>query len=175
MGAPGFAHGGAVATALDDAFGSLLRLLNRPAVTVHLEIDYRKPWLIDTPHRIEARIEREEERKLHMKGRALDAEGNVVAEATSIFLIVGLEHFMEGVEHAREMSRGESELPLVARRFKTPATGAIISFRDVGRVPETRWLGPLGHHLHRRLRHPGAGRRDGGCGIDAKGRRLGRR
>ena len=61
QGAPGFAHGGAIATALDDAFGMLLRLINKPAVTVHIEIDYRRPWLIDTPHRIEAEIESSED------------------------------------------------------------------------------------------------------------------
>ena len=93
QGPPGFAHGGAVATALDDAFGMLLYLVGRLAVTVHIEIDYRRPWLIGTPHKIEAEIERSEQRKLFMKGRALDPEGHVVAEATTIFLIVGFEHF----------------------------------------------------------------------------------
>lgn len=110
QGAPGFAHGGAVATALDDAFGMILRLVNKPAVTVHFEIDYRKPWLLGTPHRIEAELERTEGRKMHYAGRALDGDGSLVAEATSIYLIVGTEHFMEGVQHAREQT-GRSELP----------------------------------------------------------------
>ncbi len=114
QGAPGFAHGGAIAAALDDAFGMLLRLVNKPAVTVHIEVDYRRPWLLGTPHRIEAEIERSEERKLFMTARALDGEGRVVAESTTIYLIVGVEHFMEGVEHARGQEgqiEGQAELP----------------------------------------------------------------
>ena len=110
QGAPGFAHGGAIATALDDAFGMVLRLVNKPAVTVHLAVDYRRPWLLGTAHRIEAELERIEGRKMYFAGRALDTDGATVAEATSIYLIVGAEHFMEGVQHAR-VQTGKSELP----------------------------------------------------------------
>lgn len=35
-GAPGFVHGGALSTALDDALGSVLMILERPAVTAGL-------------------------------------------------------------------------------------------------------------------------------------------
>jgi acyl-coenzyme A thioesterase PaaI-like protein len=110
QGAPGFAHGGAIATALDDAFGAVLRLINKPAVTVHLAVDYRKPWRVGVPHRIEAELERLEERKLYFAGRALDLDGQVVASSTSIYLIVGVEHFLKGVEHARDQA-GDAELP----------------------------------------------------------------
>jgi acyl-coenzyme A thioesterase PaaI-like protein len=110
QGAPGFAHGGAIATALDDAFGALLRLIEKPAVTVHIEVDYRRPWLLGVPHRIEAELDRIEGRKLFMRGQALDGEGQRVAEATTMYLIVGVEHFMEGMQHAREQP-GQAELP----------------------------------------------------------------
>lgn len=110
QGAPGFAHGGAIATALDDAFGMVLRLINKPAVTVHMEVDYRRPWLVGVPHRIEAELERVEERKLFFAGRAIDGEDRIVAESTAIYLIVGVDHFMEGMEHAREQPQ-QAELP----------------------------------------------------------------
>lgn len=43
QGAPGLAHGGIIATAMDEAMGVLNRLLLVPAVTVHLEVDYIRP------------------------------------------------------------------------------------------------------------------------------------
>jgi acyl-coenzyme A thioesterase PaaI-like protein len=100
QGAPGFAHGGAVATALDDAFGMVLRLIQKPGVTVHMEVDYRRPWLVGEPHRIEARLDRREDRKLYFKGEARDSKNRLVAEAEALYLIVGAQHFMEGVERA---------------------------------------------------------------------------
>lgn len=46
VGAPGIAHGGAVATVVDDLFGFLLYNVGQPAVTRHLEVDYHAPvWL----------------------------------------------------------------------------------------------------------------------------------
>ncbi len=91
-GAPGYAHGGAIATVLDDALGSVLMVLGRAAVTAKLEVDFRAPALIGQELELEAWCEREEERKLHLKGR-LQAEGALVAEATALFVAVGLEHF----------------------------------------------------------------------------------
>ena len=43
QGAPGLAHGGIIATAMDEAMGALNRLLLVPVVTVHLEVDYVRP------------------------------------------------------------------------------------------------------------------------------------
>ena len=48
QGAPGLAHGGVIATAMDEAMGVLNRLLAVPVVTVHLEIDYRRPVPVGT-------------------------------------------------------------------------------------------------------------------------------
>ncbi len=96
-GAPGFAHGGAIATILDDALGSLLILLKVPAVTVNLSVDYRRPAFIGRTFAVEAWVERREQRKLYFAG--VLKEGDVViAEAHGLFLQVEAVHFLKGAE-----------------------------------------------------------------------------
>ncbi len=109
-GAPGYAHGGAIATVLDDALGSLLHVFQTPAVTARLELNYRSPALIDRPFTIEAWIEREEGRKLHLAGELRD-EGAVVADARALFLTVEAEHFARGARRAAPGGDGPADLP----------------------------------------------------------------
>jgi acyl-coenzyme A thioesterase PaaI-like protein len=97
-GAPGFTHGGAVATALDDTIGTLLMILRRPAVTARLEVDYRRPALIDVDYTVESWIERIDGRKLHLAGIIRDADGETVAEAVALFLEVDIAHFRQNGE-----------------------------------------------------------------------------
>ena len=52
-GAPGYAHGGAVSTILDDALGMLLFVLRRPAVTARLEVDFRRPAYLGRAFEVE--------------------------------------------------------------------------------------------------------------------------
>ncbi len=96
-GAPGFAHGGAVATALDDALGSLLLILERPAVTAKLEVNYRRPTLLGRRLEVEAWAERVEGRKLHLAGELRD-DGELVADARALFVQVEVEHFLRGAD-----------------------------------------------------------------------------
>lgn len=94
-GAPGFAHGGAVATVLDDTLGGALIVIQRPAVTVNLNVDFRAPAFLERDLSLEAWCERIEGRKLHLVGRLLDGR-DIVAEARAIFVEVGIEHFLRG-------------------------------------------------------------------------------
>jgi acyl-coenzyme A thioesterase PaaI-like protein len=111
-GAPGFAHGGAVATALDDTIGTLLMVLRRPAVTARLEVDYRQPLFIDRDYVVEAWIERVDGRKLHLAGRITDADGVTAAEAEALFLEVDLAHFRQsGHEPPEHWSWSPGDLP----------------------------------------------------------------
>jgi len=93
-GAPGFVHGGAISTVLDDTFGGLLVILQVPAVTANLEIGFRSPGFLDRPLTIEAWAESVEGRKLHLAGRMLD-ESNVIAEAKALFIEVDVDHFRQ--------------------------------------------------------------------------------
>ena len=94
-GAPGFAHGGAVATVLDDALGSVLLIVGRPAVTANLNVDYRLPAFLDRDLVIEAWCESTEGRRLHLAGRLLDGE-HMLAEARGLFIEVDINHFRQG-------------------------------------------------------------------------------
>ena len=91
-GAPGFAHGGAVATALDDLFGGVLVILGRPAVTARLAIDYRAPALLDRTLDLVAWCEGAEGRKLDLRGTIHDGP-TLIAEAEALFMTVDIAHF----------------------------------------------------------------------------------
>jgi acyl-coenzyme A thioesterase PaaI-like protein len=97
QGAPGYAHGGAVATILDDALGMLLFVLRRPAVTARIEVDFRRPAFIGRPFDVEAWVDRVDGRKLWMAA-ALRDEGETIAEARSLFLEVDPAHFARGAQ-----------------------------------------------------------------------------
>lgn len=94
-GAPGFVHGGAVATAFDDALGTLLILLRKPAVTARLEVDYRSPAFIGREFVLEAWVEEVDGRKLHLASEMLEGD-TVIAQARALFLVVSLDHFTRG-------------------------------------------------------------------------------
>jgi acyl-coenzyme A thioesterase PaaI-like protein len=95
QGAPGFVHGGLLATAIDDTVGTLLVLLRRPAVTARLEIDYRAPAFLHREMTLQAWSERIDGRKLHLAAELRDGD-TVVAEGRALFLEVSLEHFAQG-------------------------------------------------------------------------------
>jgi acyl-coenzyme A thioesterase PaaI-like protein len=109
-GAPGYAHGGAVTTILDDALGMLLFILRRPAVTARIEVDFRRPALIGRPFDVEAWVDRVEGRKLWMAAVLRDA-GEPIAEARSLFLEVDAEHFARGVKRLPDADAGALGFP----------------------------------------------------------------
>lgn len=92
QGAPTYAHGGAVAAVLDDAMGYVSFVVVRMFVTARLEVDYRRPVLLDRDYEVEAWCTAIEGRKVHVVAQLLDDRG-VVAEATGLMVTVDLEHF----------------------------------------------------------------------------------
>lgn len=97
QGAPGLAHGGMITTAMDEAMGVLNRLLGIPAVTAHLEVDFRNPVPVGATLLIETRIAGQLGRKVYTEGTARigDAGGPVAITAAALFVQVPLEHFLE--------------------------------------------------------------------------------
>ena len=97
QGAPGLAHGGVIATAMDEAMGALTRLLMAPVVTVHLDVDYRRPVPVGTTLHIRTEILGQVGRKVFTagEGRLGSPDGQVAVEAAALFLQVPLEHFVE--------------------------------------------------------------------------------
>lgn len=101
VGAPGIAHGGAVATVLDDLFGFLLYRVNELAVTRHLTIDYHAPVLLDVPYLLRAHVERKDGRKLFVRSQGSDQTGRIVVAAAALFLVVDVEHFQHNAQESR--------------------------------------------------------------------------
>jgi len=110
-GAPGFVHGGAVATALDDTLGTLLMALRRPAVTGRLAVDFRRPAFLDRRYKLEAWVEGVDGRKIHLAGEMREGDGTVVAEAKALFIEVDREHFAKGGKLSDDWFKGEGRLP----------------------------------------------------------------
>ena len=86
QGPPGVAHGGIVATALDEAM-SLCVHQQALAFTAHFEMDLRGPAPLDSRIELEARIDRREGRKLWASAEAL-GENGVVATGMALFVEV---------------------------------------------------------------------------------------
>ena len=97
QGAPGLAHGGIIATAMDEAMGVLNRLLLVPAVTVHLEVDYIRPVPVGSLLHIRTRIVGQVGRKVYTAGTAhlSKPDGQVAVQSAALFLQVPLDHFVE--------------------------------------------------------------------------------
>ncbi|MGI8633170.1 MAG: PaaI family thioesterase [Solirubrobacterales bacterium] len=110
-GAPGFAHGGALATLLDDTLGSLLLVVGRPAVTGKLEVRYRSPAFLGRRFDVEAWVERISGRKLVFAGEIREDQ-TTIAEARALFIEVDREHFLQGAGELPEgwMDFGRDEL-----------------------------------------------------------------
>ena len=104
QGAPGFAHGGAVATALDDTLGTLLVVLGHPGVTAKLEVNYRRPAFLGRRFELEAWVEDLDGRKVNMAAELRD-EGEVVADAKALFLLVEPEHFLQSGQVPEEWTK----------------------------------------------------------------------
>ena len=84
----GIVHGGAVATILDEAMGMANSRIHKVegAVTAKLEIEYRRPVRSNTPLEVRARSSRKG-RKFDCSGEILSQEGEVLARATSIWVL----------------------------------------------------------------------------------------
>lgn len=109
-GAPGFVHGGAIATTFDDVLGSLPAALGRAAVTGNLSVDFRSPALIGRTFSLDARVVSIDGRKLRMRATMREGE-RLVAEATALFLEVPISHWDAGggsMDHLRPHVGGDA-------------------------------------------------------------------
>lgn len=95
-GAPGIAHGGAVAALVDDVCGSLLFVVCEPAVTRTLNVEYLKPVLVGVVYDLVAKVDRREGRKLFVSCEGRDAAGALVFRGGGLFLVVDVSHFDQG-------------------------------------------------------------------------------
>ena len=94
-GPPGFAHGGVIATLLDEAMSKSNRAQGVVAMTRQMEIDYRKPVPLKKPLVLTARHTNGQGRKHRCEAEIADAAGNVLARGTALFIAVDLRYLAE--------------------------------------------------------------------------------
>jgi uncharacterized protein (TIGR00369 family) len=86
QGPPGYAHGGVMAAALDEAMALLLFGRGMFTVTARLEVDLVAPAPVGTFVRVSARLEGEGERTLALAAEATGEDGRRLAVARGTFV-----------------------------------------------------------------------------------------
>jgi len=88
QGPPGFAHGGVLATALDEAMALLVHDRQLPALTRRLELDLLGPAPVGSYATVGAWIEAEEGRRIDLASELRGEDDEVLARAHGIFVRV---------------------------------------------------------------------------------------
>jgi acyl-coenzyme A thioesterase PaaI-like protein len=89
QGPPGYAHGGVVATALDEAMALLVHAEGLHALTRRLEVDLLGPVPVGSFATVSASVESREERQLTLLAELHgDADGRPLARARGLFAVV---------------------------------------------------------------------------------------
>jgi acyl-coenzyme A thioesterase PaaI-like protein len=86
QGAPDIVHGGAIAAVFDETMGAICLVLDQPAVTATMTVDYRIPVPVEKEFLVEARLEKTERRKFFIIARMLDEQQKVFAESKAIYV-----------------------------------------------------------------------------------------
>ena len=85
QGPPGYAHGGIMATALDEAMSLLAHRVGTYPLTATLSVELRAPAPVGTFVEVSAEVVSAEGRRLSLRSTASN-EGVVVAEGTGVFV-----------------------------------------------------------------------------------------
>ncbi|HVL91580.1 MAG TPA: PaaI family thioesterase [Actinomycetota bacterium] len=107
QGAPGLAHGGVIAAAMDEGMGFVLYLLATPAVTARIEVDFRRPVPVGSTLELLGVIDQVEGRKIWVRMTG-SLDGEVAVRSQALFLKVGVEHFLP---HAKKFGDEHMERP----------------------------------------------------------------
>ena len=89
QGGGGFAHGGIIATLLDEAMGKVCRFREVRAVTAELTVEYLKPINVRSEIVVEGREMEQKGRNLFMTGEIRNGVGEVLARGRGRFVVIG--------------------------------------------------------------------------------------
>ena len=89
QGGGGFAHGGIIATVLDEAMGKVCRFREVRAVTAELTVEYLKPVNVQSEIVVEGRETEQKGRNLFMTGEIRNETGEVLARGRGRFVVIG--------------------------------------------------------------------------------------
>ncbi|HLK31832.1 MAG TPA: PaaI family thioesterase [Terriglobales bacterium] len=87
-GPPGHAHGGVIATILDEAMGKVNKLHNVVALTSDITVQYLKPVPLNKPLRVEARGVSVRGRRHINAAEILNRRGEVLARSRGTFVAI---------------------------------------------------------------------------------------
>lgn len=104
VGPPGHAHGGIIATILDEAMGKANKLKSKVALTRRMEVEYFRPVPLDVPLVAEGRHVREEGRELYNTGEIRDCRGAILARSRGTFITIDANRMF-----ARELERERNQ------------------------------------------------------------------
>ena len=90
-GAPGYIHGGIIATLMDEAMSKLNRPFGVLAMTRHLEVDYLRPSPIGRDLVLTATHLRREGRKLFHHAELALPDGTLLAKSKGLFIALDAE------------------------------------------------------------------------------------
>lgn len=88
QGATGFAHGGIIATLLDEAMAKVNGKEGLRAMTLRLTANYRKAVPVERPLVLSGRRTLRRKRKIYLRSELKDLQGTLLADARGLFLIV---------------------------------------------------------------------------------------
>jgi acyl-coenzyme A thioesterase PaaI-like protein len=89
-GPPGHAHGGAIASVLDDVMGNGAWLAGHRVVAATIEVEFKKPVPLETIATFETHVDKVEGKRVHMSARVLFGDGSVLALGRGVFVVVDL-------------------------------------------------------------------------------------
>jgi len=93
QGPPGHAHGGILATLLDEAMSKANRARKVVAMTRKLEVEYLRPVPLGTALQLTARHVKTEGRKHYCEAELANADGEVLARGRALFIAIDPEKF----------------------------------------------------------------------------------
>ena len=88
VGPPAHAHGGIIATILDEAMGKVNKLRHVIAVTSEMTVNYLKPVPLNKPLRVESREEKVTGRRHINVAEILNQKGEVLARSRGLFIAI---------------------------------------------------------------------------------------
>jgi acyl-coenzyme A thioesterase PaaI-like protein len=96
-GPPGHAHGGAMASVLDEAMGLAVWLAHRAAVAAHLETDFRRPIPLGATVAVETDVGPVEgSGRARATARIVAEDGTVYADGSAVFVLLAARHGFAG-------------------------------------------------------------------------------
>jgi len=89
QGGGGMAHGGIIATLLDEAMGKVCRFRDVHAVTAELNVQYLKPVKVDEEIVVEGYETDAKGRNLFLAAEIRNGAGEILAKGTGRFVVIG--------------------------------------------------------------------------------------